>query len=639
LIFDIKILRNSKTYALFQTDLKNGSDAEWFIDTTGTLGQRNSYDSVDKLKAGEWHRIGISIKNDDLNNYYIDGDRVVTTEIKDIDGYYSISEKGLLLFADNNGEDNELDVADVKIFSKALDDSEMKELGGYGRPPVEIAPRDTVIIPYLQTPTESSIYVCWHASNSPESLVKYGTSEKLENSQMGDVHIWKDSTTWHWVKLTNLEPETIYYYQAISDTMKSTIYKFKTAPRVGEKTGHIRFAIFGDTRTLPTRFKDVISSIREKATELYGDADIENNLNLVWCNGDIVHHGEILSEYKPQWFLPLSYVSSNVPIMVSIGDHERNADDYFHYMKYEDLAGPQGEYYYSFKYGRILFVAINSPQPTQRQLVWLDNLLKEAEIDTTIDWVISFIHSPGRSEIWPNGNHRYVQNKIIPLLSKYSKADMLNYGHSHAYERGQVTNGNLRLLENGGGGAGLDRWGMYSNQEDYPEIQKTYDYWCYTLVDIDIANKKYEAKSYSLGHIDKIRNNELFDSFFRDKANETPPQTPVGKTEGSVANPVKLSASAYIGNYKILSSQFQITDEQGNYFYPVIDIKRDFENIYSDSGAPDFIPIDKNAGIDLTKISLEKNKLEAGKKYWWHVRYRDRNLQWSEWSDEVLIIQ
>ena len=65
-----------------------------------------------------------------------------------------------------------------------------------------------------------------------------------------------------------------------------------------------------------------------------------------------------------------------------------------------------------------------------------------------------------------------------------------------------------------------------------------------------------------------------------------------------------------------------------------MDIKRDFENIYYDTGAPDFTPIDKNAGIDLTKLKVNEANFEDGKTYWWRVRYRDRNLQWSDWSEE-----
>jgi hypothetical protein len=264
--------------------------------------------------------------------------------------------------------------------------------------------------------------------------------------------------------------------------------------------------------------------------------------------------------------------------------------------------------------------------------------MQKAEDDSSIDWVIVFTHRPGHSEIWPNGNESYVQNVLIPLLSKYKKADILTYGHSHAYERGQVTNGNLRLLENGGGGAEIDRWREYDNQTDYPEIQRTHDYWCYTIVDIDVANKKYVANSYSLGHGEIDMKNKVFDTFFRDKANETPPKKPAAITEGVQTYPIILEASKYSGHYEILSSEFQVTSEKGNYDDKlIVDSKRDFEDLYSDTGAPDFIPVDRNKGIDLSKYWLEMYRLKPGKTCWYRVRYRDRNLQWSEWSDEVLI--
>ena len=641
-VFDIKLPSISPWYCFYQTDLSNKNDGECFVNPSGNIGVGNTGYTSDALKKDEWYRIGVSVKNDESCNYYIDGFKSFIGRSGKIDGRFSFDVNGVLLFADESGEDYELDIADVKLFSNALNDQEMKDLGGFhDKPPVVIAPPDTVISPYLQTPTENSIYVCWHASISPESKVEYGITESLGNFQKGDVHIWDDSTTWHWVKLTNLEPETVYYYKAISGTMSSDIFKFKTPPSVGSKTGHIRFAIIGDTRTFPNQFTNVVSSIREKVADLYGDSNIENNLNLILSNGDIVHYGPTLSQYKPQWFEPLSGITANVPIMVSIGDHEHDADNYYHYMKYEDFAGPQGEKYYSFKYGRVLFIAVHSIFHTDQQLQWLDNLLQTAETDSTIDWVMTYTHRPGHSEIWPDGNESYVQEHVIPILSKYSKADILTYGHSHAYERGQVTDASLRLLENGGGGAELDRWREYPNQTDYPEIQKTYDYWSYTIVDIDVENKRYDAAMYAIG-LDEIEfDNIKVDQFFRDKKNETPPVTPIrlfpedGK---ETSNPVTLVASEYSGTYEILSSQFQLTTNRGDYTNPIIDNKRDFENIYSDSGAPNFIPIDKNAGIDLTKCIVESEKLEEWKTYYWRVRYRDKNLQWSSWSNEYSFI-
>lgn len=226
-------------------------------------------------------RIGVSVKNGDHYNYYIDGFKSLIGKQGAIDERFSFNVNGVLLFADNDGEDHKLDIADIKLFSKALTNHEMKDLGGFNdKPPVVIAPPDTVILPYLQSPTS-----------------------------------------------------------------------------VGSNTWHIRFATIADTRTFPNKFTNVVTSIREKVTDLYGDLNIENNLNLILSNGNIVHYGPNLSEYKSQWFEPLSGITADVPIMVSIGDYEHDAE--------------------------------------------------------------------------------------------------------------------------------LDRWREYSNQTDYPEIQKTYDYWSYTIVDID----------------------------------------------------------------------------------------------------------------------------------------------------------
>jgi len=638
LVMDIKVPQIGQWYCMYQANFSNNDDGEWFISPSGQMGVGATGYTPDPIAANVWYRIGIAVKNGYRYDYYIDGKKELVGSPGSIDGRFSL-DTAVLLFADENQEDNMLDVADIKIFSRALSDSEMKALGGYHEPPPpEPAEPDTLIYPYLQSPTPNSIYICWHALISTESKVEYGLTDALGSTATGGAHVFEDTTTWHWVKLTDLQPETFYYYKAITDTMESEIYRFKTPPVYGNKSGHIRFSVFGDTRTVPDQFSKVVAALKEKVLEMYGGT-IEENLNVMLHVGDVVTHGNILKQYKREYFGPLAQVTANVPMMVSIGDHEHDADNYYQYMKYEDFAGPEGEYYYAFQYGRVLFVAVHSIHHTETQLQWLDELLQNAESDTTIDWIFAFTHRPGHSEIWPDGNESYMQNHVIPILNKYSKADLVVYGHSHNYERGQVFEGNLRLMLNGGGGSALDRWRMYSNQTEYPEIQKSYDYYCYTIFDIDVKNKSYHAYSYSLGHKDKPMDNVLFDEFFRNKADETPPNRPslISPQNGaSVAIPVSLQASPYAGKYEILSSQFQVTREKGNYTAPVLDVKRDFENIYYDTGAPNFIPVDLNAGIDLTKYTLDNSDME--KTYWWRVRYRDRNLQWSEWSEEQSFI-
>ena len=46
-----------------------------------------------------------------------------------------------------------------------------------------------------------------------------------------------------------------------------------------------------DLKIYTDQFTNVVSSIREKVTDLYGDPDIENNLNMIISNGDIVSYG------------------------------------------------------------------------------------------------------------------------------------------------------------------------------------------------------------------------------------------------------------------------------------------------------------------------------------------------------------
>ena len=636
LVMDIKIPTLGRWYCMYQTDLTNTDDGEWFINPGGSMGVGATGYTDALFRENEWFRIGIAVKNGSRYDYYVDGARALAGSPGDVDGRFSLA-PAVLLFADQNGEDNQLDVADVKLFSRALSDSEMAALGGYEHeiiPP----PAEDIPIPYLQTPTPTSIYVCWHSAAGLESVVEYGPTEALGITASGDAHQFNPSTVWHTVKLTGLEPETFYYYRVRTDTVVSEIYRFKTPPPDGQDSGHIRFAVFGDNRTEPDVFAWVVNKLKEKAQALYGE-NIEEHLNLIFDVGDIVTSGNVLHQYRDEYFEPLNSVSPYVPTMVSIGNHEGEAQYYYDYMKYEDLGGTEGEKYYSFRLGRVLFVAINSNRQLRNdaQIAWLDNLLQSAQEDDTIDWIFAFCHHPGHSEIWPDGNTSYVQNRVIPTLKKYSKVDMLSYGHSHNYERGAVPDGNLRLMLDGGAGSALDRWRMYSNQQDYPEIQRAFDHYCYTIVDIDIAAKKYKATTYSMGHPDKPLDNEIIDQFIRDKANETPPDRPepLSPLNGSAQKPpFFLQAAHYDGKYEIMSSHFQVTTVQGNYDDPVIDEIRDYENIYGDTGAPNYDPIDLNKGIDLEKFMITGVNLEDGVTYWWRVRYRDRNLQWSEWSDE-----
>ncbi len=633
LVMDIKIPNLGMWYVLYQSDVDNKDDGEWAINPTGQVGIAATGYSEPIIEPNEWYRLAIAVKSDYRYDYYLDGNLLHVGYPQTVDGRFSL-DSSVLLLADEDGEDNPLSVAEVMIFNRALDDEEIRVLGGFGHE-YEV-PVDTLFHTYLQTPTPNSIYVSYHTRDNTETHVEYGTTQALGQSQIGESHIFTDQIIWNWAKLSDLIPATIYHYRVVADTFESEIKKFKTPPQYGSSDGHIRFAVIGDTQTNFPTHSLVVQKMKEKLIELYGD-DLENSLNCVIHVGDIVGNGNILPSYKIEFFNPIAPISGNVPYMVSIGNHEADSDYYFHYMKYEDIGGPEGEKYYSFRMSRVLFVAINSnwQYRNQEQVEWLEVLLQDASTDTTIDWIFAFSHHPWRSELWVDGNSAYVKDEIVPLLKEYD-VDLHMHGHTHAYQRGAVPDANLRLLQSGGGAGNLDRWGEFMN-ENYPEVLKSIDHHHYTIFDLDVPNKKYTATTYSLGNMDLHLDNEIIDQFFRDKADTTFPATPtiLFPAPGSkIDSVVALRTSPFSGNGDLMSSQFQITANEGDYSTPIFNVIRNYMDIYGDTGPPAWQPVDLNADLDITELTVSEVLLWTEATYGWRVRYRNRNLQWSEWSEE-----
>ncbi len=634
IVIDFRIPAGGQWYAFYQTNWSNSNDADAFVSPANTIGVGDTGYSDYQIIPGEWYRLVISSNLGVHYDYYLDGQFLHAGGAQTFEGrfalYSSNDQNMVLFFADNNGEDNAFDIARVALYDTDLTASEIAVLGGFGH---DIpSPENAEMKPYLQSPTPNSIYICWHSTLSTESLVNYGLTELLGQQGSGTTQILDEQTYWHTVQLTGLQPNTTYFYQCLTDSASSPVFSFRTQPD-NNYAGHIRFAVYGDSRTDVAAHTMVVEAMKEKITELYG-TDYANNFNLIFNVGDIVTNGWTLPQYRNEYFSPISSLTQSLPYMVSIGNHEGEAPYYYDYMQYDDFSGAEGEKYYDFRIGPVLFIALNSNIQGNMQLSWLEGELTAADGDESIQWIFIFDHHPGHSEIWPDGNTNWVQEQVIPLLNQYDEAELLTYGHSHNYERGAVAEGNLRLMLSGGGGSALDRWGMYGNQQDYPEITCAYDHYNYTLVDVDIAGNSYTARTYSLGNTDLPLENVLIDSFSRDR-NLQPPTTPVVLAPQSLAlEPVTLIASAYTGDAEVMSSQFQLIDETGSWDLPLVDGVQNWENIYGDTGVPEYLPVDLNEGIDLSRYEIETGVLVAGEIFRWRVRYRDQNLSWSEWSQE-----
>lgn len=637
---DFKVSVTNVWHCFFQTNPDNNNDGDCFINPSGNIGVAATGYSGASITPGEWYRLVITVDNGSFYNYYIDGSLLFTGYVQDIDGRFSLYPE-LLLFADNDGEDNLITVSEAAIWDRPLNAMEVTELGGFGH---VLNPSPYFLCyPFLQTLTDHSAYVSWHDTIANLTKIEYGTTEALGLEQTGNSELLAPMYRWHTVKLENLDAGTRYYYRIVSGSATSAIYHFKTSPASGYQ-GHIRYLLFSDTQDDSAATGYIIRSAREKMEELYG-TDLSESINAVLHTGDIVGNGNVISQWTDQFFRPFAPLSPYIPYLSVAGNHEMESQNYYTYMKYDDISAfPSGhplfEKLWTYRLPRILFIGMNTNLTalfSETQRIWLDTTLASAQVDTTIDFVFCFLHHPPVTELWGEGNTSYVENQILGVLKKYSKVQQLSYGHTHAYERGVIESesmdngGDFRISCVGGGGGHRDRWGEYTNV-DYPFIHIALDHYFYILFDFDLAAHSFTGRMFDLGNTDYTVNNEVSDTWHRILGQDPPVKPsaldPTFTNEGRVV----LHASPFAGADELMSSQFQVSDKPGDYSSPVVNSLRNWQNIY---GIDEFFnPVDLFAGLDITSLEIPAGSLQNSEVYSYRVRYRDQNLRWSEWSDE-----
>jgi predicted phosphodiesterase len=583
----------------------------------------------------------ITVDNGSVYKYYLDGELINQAIVQEIDGRFALNPV-LLMFADEDGEDNNIIVTEIGIWNRPLSEPEVSELGGFSHPGPESI--HLIAYPFLQSLTKNSVYVCWHDTSQIITKVEYGISQSLGSSETGTSEMVVSPYRWHSVKLTGLTAGTKYFYRIVSGTETSAVYTFKTMPD-DNYGGHIRFLLFSDTQDDSLWTGNIVRNAKLKVQQLYGE-DISESINLVMHTGDIVGSGNVVTQWTNQFFKPFKTLTANVPVLTVAGNHEGEHPNYYKYIKYDEFSAfpsshPLFEKIWTYRMPRILLVGMNTNVigtygETQKE--WLDAKLLEAENDSSIDFVFCFLHHPPVSELWGEGNTSYVADDILGVLKKYSKVQQLSYGHTHAYEMGVVEseaanqNGDFRISCVGGGGGDRDRWGEYTNF-DYPQVQTAIDHYFYVLFDFDLADKSYTGQMFDLGNVDYLLDNEVSDSWHR-KIDQPKPDKPVvfAPTYSAQGN-VVLNAVDISGPDELMTSQFLVTGISGNYSAPAFSKSTDWQNIY---GVDNFFqPINLNSGVDLTEVKVPVGTLNIGDTYFYKVRYRDQNLKWSDWSDEV----
>ena len=140
-VIDILVPNDIAYVPLFQTNIDNENDADWYIAPDGSFGiAQLGYTDAGLISANTWYRLGLAanLETNDIR-YYLNGALVFTsTNTEDlVDGRFAILSNAdpgadLLLFNENDASDNYSHAAlynSIGFFDRALSTAEVNAIG------------------------------------------------------------------------------------------------------------------------------------------------------------------------------------------------------------------------------------------------------------------------------------------------------------------------------------------------------------------------------------------------------------------------------------------------------------------------------------------------------------------------------
>ena len=492
-----------------------------------------------------------------------------------------------------------------------------------------------IVKPYLQNASPSSITIMWETDFGDDSVVKWGLDTSVENTTTSIATSTPAGHQMHSVELSGLDRFTNYYYKVVTGLIESDIHMFKTPPFASDNED-FRFVAMSDMQQSwadPEIFDEVIhDGVLDYLDSMYG-GETADNLALVLIPGDLVDYGNTYNQWEEDFFDPASDLLESVPLYPVLGNHEANTSYYFQYFKLPENGTEEYEEHWWWKdYGNVRFIGLNSNSPYNgdEQLNWLDNILNSTCSADSIDFVFAELHHPHKSELWTPGESEFsgdVVEKLEDFSTQCGKPSVHFFGHTHGYSRGQSRDHKHVWLNVATAGGAIDYWGEWP-QFDYEEFTVSEDDWGFVMVDVEAGDEpKFTIKRLSRGDNYVDLDNEEIDRLTVTKLDyeiSTPtPQYPVGTQVPPEC--VILTGSEFDTVDMHGATHWQVTSNQGNYINPIVDIWEQHQNLYFNE--------DTQEGESL--IDEHIHGLEANSQYWWRVRYRDKELNWSTWSEEV----
>jgi hypothetical protein len=346
---------------------------------------------------------------------------------------------------------------------------------------VGTAPPSQVIRgPYLQLSTPTSIVVRWRTDTSIASKVVYGTSL----ADLTFTNIDSAPTTEHQLTLTNLQPDTKYYYAVGTAnallTSPGSDYYFLTHPPIGSPKP-LRIWAIGDAGTGSAGQ----TAVRNAFYNWNGTNVVHAWLQL----GDNAYDSGLDTEYQAKVFNIYGQLFNHSVTWPTLGNHDTAQStayvDTYPYFQIFTLpttgqAGgiPSGtEHYYSFDLGMVHFICLDSMTANRATNGAMANWLRADLAATTNRWVIAYWHHPP----YTKGSHNSdTEPELVEMRENFNPileaggVDLALFGHSHSYERSFLLNGhygiastfNSNMIVQPGSGREVSSTGAYVKPEN-----------------------------------------------------------------------------------------------------------------------------------------------------------------------------
>ncbi len=303
--------------------------------------------------------------------------------------------------------------------------------------------------PYLQLSTPTSIVIRWRTDAVADSCVAYGTNATLLDLTNQNATLVTD----HELTLTNLLPDTVYYYSAGSTSGAvagtGTDFSFTTHPPPGAPQP-IRVWVIGDAGTGTANQ----IAVRDAFAAFNGTNRIHAWLQL----GDNAYNSGTDAEYQANMFNLYSNLLRNTVTWPALGNHDTaQLTDFGGAYPYFDIftlptAGEAGgaasgtEHYYSFDVGMTHFICLDSMTASRATNGAMAAWLRTDLAANTNRWTIAYWHHPPYSKGTHDSDNIYepemveMRQNFNPILEA-GGVDLVLSGHSHSYERSYLING------------------------------------------------------------------------------------------------------------------------------------------------------------------------------------------------------